>query len=141
MQSTKLLTAGEGGVVTTSDDTYAQRLHSLVNCGRKEPGYRDFPEQMLGHNLRVTEWQAAILRCQLERLPGQHARRAARIGEFESALSAVPGFEPLPHDPRGTYRTAYQFIVRPDSAALGGATLVSVLRAPPAEGVTYSARF
>ena len=141
MQSTKLLTAGEGGVVTTSDDTYAQRLHSLVNCGRKEPGYRDFPEQMLGHNLRVTEWQAAILRCQLERLPGQHARRAARIGEFESALAAVPDFEPLPHDPRVTHRTAYQFIVRHDSEALGGATRDSVLRALHAEGVPCSGRF
>ncbi len=141
MQSTKLLTAGEGGVVTTSDDTYAQRLHSLVNCGRKEPGYRDFPEQMLGHNLRVTEWQAAILRCQLERLPGQHARRAARIDEFESALAAVPGFEPLPRDPRVTHRTAYQFIVRHDADALGGATRDSVLRALHAEGVPCSGRF
>ncbi len=141
MQSTKLLTAGEGGAITTDDDLGAQRLHSLVNCGRKEPGYDDFPEQMMGHNLRITEWQAAILRCQLERLPGQHARRAARIDEFESALAAVPGFEPLPRDPRVTHRTAYQFIVRHDADALGGATRDSVLRALHAEGVPCSGRF
>ncbi|MGH2900469.1 MAG: DegT/DnrJ/EryC1/StrS family aminotransferase, partial [Solirubrobacteraceae bacterium] len=55
LQSTKLLTAGEGGVVTTSDATFAARLGSLVNCGRKEPGFDAFPEQMLGYNLRMTE--------------------------------------------------------------------------------------
>src|SRR5215472_15271330 len=38
MQSSKLLTAGEGGAVTTNDPLAAQRLWSLVNCGRKEPG-------------------------------------------------------------------------------------------------------
>src|SRR5262245_47305185 len=38
MQSSKLLTAGEGGAVTTNDSVYASRLASLVNCGRKEPG-------------------------------------------------------------------------------------------------------
>ena len=79
MQSTKLMTAGEGGMITTSDGTHEQRLQSLVNCGRKEPGYDGFPERMLGTNARITEWQAAVLREQLRRLPGQHRRRAARI--------------------------------------------------------------
>lgn len=141
MQSTKLLTAGEGGAVTTRDDVFAQRLHSLVNCGRKEPGYRDFPEQMLGHNLRMTEWQAAILRCQLERLPEQHERRALRTAQFERALAGLPGFEPLPCDPRVTRRTTYQFIVRHRPEALGGVTRDALLRALHAEGVPASGRF
>src|SRR5205085_2365831 len=41
-QTSKLLTAGEGGIVTTSDDEAEMRLQSLVNCGRKEPGYDRF---------------------------------------------------------------------------------------------------
>jgi dTDP-4-amino-4,6-dideoxygalactose transaminase len=49
LQSTKLLSSGEGGLVTTSDATYAQRLWSLVNCGRRSR-LRRVPEQMLGYN-------------------------------------------------------------------------------------------
>ncbi|MBW2281877.1 MAG: DegT/DnrJ/EryC1/StrS family aminotransferase [Deltaproteobacteria bacterium] len=141
MQSTKLLTAGEGGAVTTSDDVYAQRLHSLVNCGRKEPEYRDFPEQMLGHNLRITEWQAAVLRCQLERLPEQHARRTARIARFEDGVCDLPGFSTLPHDPRVTRRTAYQFILRYDARALSGVPRDTVIQALQAEGVRCFGQF
>ena len=94
-QSSKLLSSGEGGAVTTSDATYAQRLWSLVNCGRKEPGFDAFPEQMLGHNLRMTEFQAAIARAQLERLPEQNARRARQVDRFEREIARLPGLRPL----------------------------------------------
>ena len=141
MQSTKLLTAGEGGAVTTSDAEYAQRLQSLVNCGRKESGYADFPEQLLGHNLRPTEWQAALLRCQLERLPEQHARRAERIELFEREIEAVPGLRPLARDERVTERTAYQLILRYDPDPFSGVERDRVLQALQAEGVPCSGRF
>ncbi len=135
MQSTKLLTAGEGGVVTSRDAVVDQRLQSLVNCGRKEPGYDGFPEQMMGWNARMTEWQAAILRCQLERLPGQHARRAERIAQLEREIAAVSGLAPLPRDERVTTRTAYMFILRYDAEAFAGVPRDVVLAALQAEGV------
>jgi len=141
MQSTKLLTAGEGGAVTTSDAEYAQRLQSLVNCGRKEPGYADFSEQLLGYNLRPTEWQAALLRCQLERLPEQHARRAERIELFEREIAAVPGLRPLARDERVTERTAYQLILRYDPEPFAGVERDRVLQALQAEGVPCAGRF
>ena len=141
MQSTKLLTAGEGGVVTSRDPVLDQRLQSLVNCGRKEPGYDGFPERMLGTNARITEWQAAILRCQLERLPDQHARRAERIAQLEREIAAVPGLAPLPRDERVSGRTAYMFILRYDASAFAGAPRDSVLAALQAEGVPCYGRF
>jgi dTDP-4-amino-4,6-dideoxygalactose transaminase len=141
MQSTKLLTAGEGGAVATSDDLLAQRLHSLVNCGRKEPGYDAFPERMLGHNLRISEWQAAVLREQLRRLPEQHARRAANLERFEWEIAKVPGLRPLPRDPRVTAATAYQWILRYDARAFAGVHRDRVLEALRAEGVPCSGRF
>jgi dTDP-4-amino-4,6-dideoxygalactose transaminase len=141
MQSTKLLTAGEGGAVTTRDSSYAHRLQSLVNCGRKEAGYVDFPEQLLGYNLRLTEWQAAMLRCQLERLPEQHARRAERIDLFEREIAAVPGLRPLARDERVTERTAYQLILRYDPDGFSGVERDRMLSALQAEGVPSSGRF
>ena len=141
MQSTKLLTAGEGGAVVTSDATLEQRLQSLVNCGRKEPGYDGFPERMLGHNARMTEWQAAVLRTQLDRLPEQHERRAARIARFEKAIADVPGLEPLERDERVTTPTAYQTIVRYDADAFAGVPRDHALLALHAEGVPCYGRF
>jgi dTDP-4-amino-4,6-dideoxygalactose transaminase len=140
-QSTKLMTAGEGGLITTSNDTYEQRLQSLVNCGRKESGYDRFPEQMLGTNARMTEWQAAVLREQLRRLPGQNERRAARIERFEKEIAAVPGLRSLARDERVTNRTAYQFILRYDSESFAGVPRDDALLALMAEGVPCSGRF
>ncbi|MFI5315470.1 MAG: DegT/DnrJ/EryC1/StrS family aminotransferase [Myxococcota bacterium] len=141
MQSSKLLTAGEGGAVTTSDPTFAARLASLVNCGRKEPGADGFPEQMLGHNLRMTEWQAAVLRAQLERLPEQSARREQNLARFESELSRIPGLRPLRRDSRVTVRAAYQFVLRYDARAFAGVPRDHVILALRAEGIPCSGRF
>ncbi len=141
MQSSKLLTAGEGGAVTTNDPTFASRLASLVNCGRKEPGADRFPEQMLGHNLRMTEWQAAILRAQLERLPEQSARRERNLARFEKGIATVPGLRPLRRDSRVTERAAYQFVLRYDSHAFADVPRDHVILALRAEGVPCSGRF
>jgi dTDP-4-amino-4,6-dideoxygalactose transaminase len=141
MQSTKLLTAGEGGAVVTHDPIGAQRLHSLVNCGRKAAGYDGFPGRLFGHNLRISEWQAAVLRAQLERLPEQHARRARNLTHFEERLREIPGLSPLPRDERVTLRTTYQFILRYDAAAFADVPRDRVLRALQAEGVPCSGRF
>ena len=141
MQSSKLLTAGEGGAITTGDDAYAARAWSLVNCGRKEAGFDAFPERLLGTNARISEWQAAILTAQLERLDAQHARRAANADAFERAIAALPGLRPLARDPRVTRRTHYQLIVRYTPGAWDGLSRDQVLRALVAEGVPAAGRF
>lgn len=141
LQSTKLLTSGEGGVVTTSDATFAQRLWSLVNCGRKEPGFDAFPEQMLGHNLRITEFQAALARAQLERLPGQNARRARQVERFEREIARVPGLRPLLRDDRVSERTSYQLVLRYDPTEFSGVPRDHVILALRAEGVPCAGRF
>ena len=54
-QSSKLMTAGEGGIILTSDDISHQRCQSMVNCGRKEPGYDGFDGDLFSGNYRITE--------------------------------------------------------------------------------------
>ena len=73
-QNGKVLTAGEGGAVVTSDDELAEVARSLANCGRK-PGRSFYEHYRLGTNFRMTGFQAAVLLCQMERLPAQIARR------------------------------------------------------------------
>jgi len=141
MQSSKLLTAGEGGAITTDDDAFAARAASLVNCGRKEAGADAYAERLLGTNARMTEWQAAVLHEQLVRLPAQHERRAARAAEFERAITSLPGLRPLLRDERVTQRTLYQLIVRYEDGAWEGLSRDSVLRALQAEGVPAAGCF
>jgi dTDP-4-amino-4,6-dideoxygalactose transaminase len=138
MQSSKLLTAGEGGCVTTSDSVLAERLAVLVNCGRREPGSK--VEPMLGHNLRVTEWQAAVLRAQLERLPEQHERRARNARAFEAALD-VPGLVPVAPDPRITRRAFYCYLLRYNACLFEDVPRDHLVLALRAEGVPCSGLF
>ena len=140
MQSSKLLTSGEGGCVTTSDPVLAQRVAALVDCGRIQPGADPAVEPMLGHNLRMTEWQAAVLRAQLERLPGQHERRARNARAFEAALD-VPGIEPLLPDPRVSRRAFYCSLLRSDAREFSGVPRDHVVLALRAEGVPCSGLF
>ena len=62
----KLITTGEGGMVLTSDEAYAERARSLRNlCFRPE---RRFYHTQLGYNFRLTNMQAAVGLAQLERM-------------------------------------------------------------------------
>jgi len=141
MQSSKLLTAGEGGAVSAKNAQDADRLQSLVNCGRKEPGYDAFPERMLGHNLRMTEWQAALLRAQLHRLDAQHDRRSERVAQLAIEIDSIPGLSLVEADPRMTRRTHYQTILRYDASAFQGVPRDHALLALQAEGLPCSGRF
>jgi L-glutamine:scyllo-inosose aminotransferase len=140
MQSSKLLTAGEGGCVTTSDRVLAQRVMALANCGRREPDFDPAVEPMLGHNLRMTEWQAAVLRAQLRRLPAQHERRERNARVFEAALD-VPGLSPVQPDARVTRRAFYHYLLRYDAAAFGDVPRDHLVLALRAEGVPCSGLF
>lgn len=73
-QNGKCLTAGEGGMIVTSDDELAASLRSLMNCGRTA-GRSFYEHARLGSNYRMAAFQAAVLLAQFERLPDQIARR------------------------------------------------------------------
>jgi dTDP-4-amino-4,6-dideoxygalactose transaminase len=134
-QTTKLMTAGEGGIVITNQARFEKRLQSLINCGRREMLYEDADIEWLGHNFRITEFQAALLRAQLLRLQAQNDIRAKGYAQLDEGLSEIPGISVLEVDERNTCRTGYQYIFRFDSAALDGRTKQQVLAALNAEGI------
>lgn len=134
-QTTKLMTAGEGGVVLTGEARYEKRLQSLINCGRREFGYADADIEWLGFNLRITEFQAALLRAQLERLDEQNARRAGAYARLDAELTRLPGVAPLTVDERVSHRAGYQYILRYDRTAFADQRKSRVLDALRAEGI------
>ena len=130
-QSSKPMTAGEGGMITTDDPDLEQRCQSLINCGRRRPG-DTFEGPLMGANYRMTEWQCGILLAQLARLPDQIEQKSrARLRE---RLAAVNGLIPIARDPRVTREVIYAFIFLIDESALG-LSRDQFIRALRAEGI------
>ena len=139
-QSSKLMTSGEGGIVTTSDDALLDRLHALVNCGRQRPD-AEAPASVIGHNYRMTDLQATILEVQLGRLDRQHEIRARNAGRLRAAIEDIAGLTNLRIDDRVTTQAIYQFVFRFDSSAFAGLDRDTFVAALKAEGLPCDGRF
>jgi dTDP-4-amino-4,6-dideoxygalactose transaminase len=132
-QSTKLLTADEGGTLLTDDEQLARRAHSLIDCGRaKDPAEREFT---FGANYRLGELHAALLLGALERLPAQQAQRAEAARHLQELAAGLPWLALLPPDPRITRWSFYRYIVLIEPEAFAGASNTRVCEALEAEGV------
>lgn len=120
-QASKLMTCGEGGIILTSDEASEERCHAYVNSGRIKTTDRQASEgAMLGWNYRMTEFQAAVLLAQLERLPEQIGRRNRNIEHLERRLAGIEGVGTLPPDERMTAKSGYGVILRYDERAWRG---------------------
>src|SRR5665811_67084 len=140
-QESKNITAGEGGAIVTNDAALHDRLWSIHNTGRTPDSEGMFDFASVGRNLRMTEWQAAILLAQLERLPAQMARRDRGAARITSALGEIPGLTPLRIDDRVTRCGwhLYQFTCDPE--AFSRHDREGFLAALKAEGVPCSAGY
>jgi dTDP-4-amino-4,6-dideoxygalactose transaminase len=110
-QSSKLMTAGEGGIVITSRLDCFEALQSLVNCGRASETDQ-FKKRLVGSNYRITEFQAALLLGQLERLPDLTETRTRRAVLLTRRLSEIDGISPLPPRPELTREAIYHYVFR-----------------------------
>jgi len=141
-QSSKLMTCGEGGIILTDDDGLAARAQAYMNSGRVETKDRTAGEgTILGWNYRMTEFQAAVLMAQLERLPEQIATRNANIAHLEERVARIDGMSTLAHDPRMTTRSGYGVVLRYDAAAWEGVSRNRFAQALYAEGMRIEAAF
>ncbi|MBN2908662.1 DegT/DnrJ/EryC1/StrS family aminotransferase [Polycladomyces sp. WAk] len=133
-QSSKNMTAGEGGIVVTNDDALAVRVWSIHNVGRV-PGGLWYQHESIGWNLRMTEFQAAVLLCQLDRAEEQLYRRQVNAAALSGLLVHIDGVEPLAVDSRVTSHAWHLYLFRYDSAAFGGMDKSMFIRCMQAEGI------
>lgn len=110
-QSSKNITAGEGGAVLTDNEQLAGALYSLVNVGRV-PGGGWYQHEAVGYNLRLTEFQAAILRVQLRRHPAVQEIRERNARLLTDLLRDVDGIRLAPEDPAITAHGRHLFMLR-----------------------------
>ncbi|MBB4187152.1 dTDP-4-amino-4,6-dideoxygalactose transaminase [Sinorhizobium terangae] len=111
----KVVTTGDGGMLTTASDEYDRkfrlwRQHSMsvpdtVRHGAKQVISEDYRE--IGYNYRMTDVQAAIGREQLKRLPALVKRRRALASQYTRRLSGVAGLQtPVePHWARSNWQS------------------------------------
>jgi dTDP-4-amino-4,6-dideoxygalactose transaminase len=95
----KVLTTGDGGMLTTTDPVLDQRFRLLRQHGMSVSDltrhaaarvvFEEYP--VLGFNYRMTDIQAAVGREQLKRLPAFLSRRAALADRYTRELQRVPG--------------------------------------------------
>ena len=100
----KHVTTGEGGMVLTDDEIFANRCRSLRNLAFQPT--RRFVHEELGWNLRMTNMQAALGVAQLERLDEFVVRKRAMGKRYTDLLSDAEGFE-LPQAATSYGRNVY----------------------------------
>ena len=115
----KVLTTGDGGMLTTRDPELDRRFRLLRQHGMSISDtarhaaqtvvFEDYP--VLGFNYRMTDIQAAVGRVQLRRLPEMLARRIVLAAEYTRALREIPGLEP-PHIPSSVRPNYQSYAVR-----------------------------
>ncbi|NLE83414.1 MAG: DegT/DnrJ/EryC1/StrS aminotransferase family protein, partial [Chloroflexi bacterium] len=90
----KNMTTAEGGMLTTNDDSLAEKIRLLRSHGmttltwdRHQGHASSYDVVALGYNYRIDELRSAIGREQLKKLPAGNARRAALVGRYRAAFS------------------------------------------------------
>jgi dTDP-4-amino-4,6-dideoxygalactose transaminase len=140
MQRSKLMTAGEGGVLIGNDEELCDRAWSYADCGRTK-GQWFYHHVTYGSNLRMTEWQGAVLRAQLARFPQQNRIRNANALALNAALDEIPGLRPQGRDPRMETDGNYCFVFHYDRSEFAGLALRGFEAALAAEGIPMAVSY
>jgi dTDP-4-amino-4,6-dideoxygalactose transaminase len=114
LSPTKLLVAGEGGLVTTNDTELARKLRAARNYG----DLGTYDPEVLGLNARMSEFNAALGTAGLQLVASKVERHNAIAALYTTLLSEVPGmsFQHVNADDVNTFK---DFSVSVDSARLG----------------------
>ena len=139
-QSSKLITAGEGGIIITDDAAFEKQARSVHDCGRM-PGEWFYSHFINGSNYRMSEWQGAVLGAQLTRLDEQTLRRHQNARLLDKLLSQIPGITPQTLDPRCTRNGHYAYIFHVNTKEFAGVSVERLIEAMNAEGIPNQASY
>jgi len=138
-QASKNLNSGEGGAILFNDPELRDRAYAFHNngSGLKAIG-NNFTYPGTGANLRLTEFQAAILLAQMERIEQQARRRSENAKYLTSQLREIAGISPAKQYEGCTVNAYHLYMLRYNSDAFAGLKRETFLKALAAEGVPAS---
>ncbi len=115
----KLVTTGDGGILTTSNRDWDRQFRlwrhngmdvpDLDRHGAREIIFETYPT--LGYNYRMSDIAAAVGRAQLKRLPEMVHRRRLLAARYHSLLADLPGIH-LPQEPTWARSNFQSYCVR-----------------------------
>lgn len=102
MSPTKVLTAGEGGLITTNNDLLAEQ----VRIGRNYANPGDYNTSFIGFSGRMAEFSAILALKSLEHLDENVTNRQELVKVYKKILSELPGlsFQQIEADSRSSYK-------------------------------------
>jgi perosamine synthetase len=126
LNSSKILTGGEGGLLVADDPELLARASRLRTFGEDIPelaklkgwDFRPYTSFSIGWNYRHQEMPAALARSQLRRLPAYVETGQRNAAILDEALGGIPGLT-TPYVPNDRTSSYYHYRVRLDPAALG----------------------
>jgi dTDP-4-amino-4,6-dideoxygalactose transaminase len=139
-QSSKLMTAGEGGIIISNNEKFERQARSVHDCGRM-PGEWFYSHFIYGSNYRLSEWQGAVLQAQLGRLDEQTKVRHRNARLLDRFLGAIPGITPQKLDDRCTRNGQYAYIFHVNKKELAGIATERFIAAMNAEGIPNQASY
>jgi len=136
-QSSKNLTSGEGGMVTTNDKDIHDRVCAFMNVGRAPGGARwEYPR--LGWNYRPSEYLAAILSVRMELLEAQTDLRNRNANYLSTALETIAGITPPKLASWVTKHGYHLYCMKYNPDGFNGKTRQEFVNALSAEGIPCS---
>ncbi len=129
LYATKNIMAGEGGMITTSDEQFAAKCRMLRNHGMQRRYFHD----VLGYNFRMTDLHAAIGLAQIDRLTEFTDRRRANAAYLSQNITAVV----TPKVQEGYGHVFHQYTVRVDCGRDRDAAARQLNAAGVATGIFY----
>jgi dTDP-4-amino-4,6-dideoxygalactose transaminase len=133
-QASKNLNAGEGGAILTNSDDLYEQCKSYQNNGRMASN-AGFAYVRNGANLRITEFQGALLLQQLVRVEEQSRRREQNAAYLTQLLKEIPGITPAKMYEGCTRNSYHIYMFRYDPAGFEGLPRARFLEALQAEGI------
>jgi dTDP-4-amino-4,6-dideoxygalactose transaminase len=136
-QASKNLNSGEGGAILTNDTDLYRTCQSFHNNGRGNTG-SGFGYVRNGANLRITEFQAALLMEQLKRVEQQSRTREQNAAYLTKQLAEIPGIVPARMYGGATRNAYHLYMFRYDPAHFANLPRSRFLAAMNAEGIPSS---
>jgi dTDP-4-amino-4,6-dideoxygalactose transaminase len=133
-QSSKNLSCGEGGILTTNDEQLFERAYSMHNAGRSRIGGGRWEHLTLGWNIRPTEYQAALLLYRFKHFDRRQATRLTNFSLLRGLMKEIGCLEPLALHRGVRAHGMYMFAMRYKPDRCGGLSLDSFIDLVQAEG-------
>ncbi len=136
-QTSKNLSAGEGGAIVTNDEAFMEACFSYHNCGRVMGG-KWYEHNHLGGNFRFNAFGAVMLLEQLKHLESEMVVREENRKKLDERISQIEGLTQIDRYAETTRESNHLYLLKYDSSKFNDVHRDNFFKAMQAEGVyTY----